>query len=144
MKSVFADTNYWIALLYPDDELHGRAGKISNLLGNRIIITSEMVLTELLNQMAKKGEMLRNITVQFVKEIKANPNIKVVAQTSIQFNEAVEYYKVRLDKEWSLTDCSSIQIMENENITDALTYDKHFEQAGFVALLREDRQKIDV
>lgn len=79
---------------------------------------------------------MRRATVKFVKEIKTNPNIKVIAQTSIQFNQALDYYENRIDKEWSLTDCSSFQIMKEKNINQALTNDKHFEQAGFIALLR--------
>jgi predicted nucleic acid-binding protein len=35
-----------------------------------------------------------------------------------------------------MTDCSSFLIMWQYGIDAALTYDKHFEQAGFDALLR--------
>jgi predicted nucleic acid-binding protein len=42
----------------------------------------------------------------------------------------------RPDKDWSLTDCTSFVVMENENIKEALTADRHFEQAGFTALLK--------
>ena len=41
----------------------------------------------------------------------------------------------RLDKEWSLTDCVSLAVMEKEQIKEAFTSDHHFEQAGFVKLL---------
>jgi predicted nucleic acid-binding protein len=40
------------------------------------------------------------------------------------------------DKGWSLTDCSSFILMEQERLTAALTYDRHFTQAGFQILLR--------
>ena len=40
------------------------------------------------------------------------------------------------DKGWSLTDCASFIIMEDEGLTIALTHDQHFIQAGLQALLR--------
>jgi hypothetical protein len=46
-------------------------------------------------------------------------------------------YFQRRDKEWSLTDCISFTVMSDEGLTDALTGDHHFEQAGFTALLRD-------
>jgi predicted nucleic acid-binding protein len=45
-------------------------------------------------------------------------------------------YVNRPDKQWSLTDCISFVVMEREGIADALTGDKHFEQAGFNVLLK--------
>jgi hypothetical protein len=40
------------------------------------------------------------------------------------------------DKNWSLTDCASFLIMEEERLAAALTHDRHFTQAGFQTLLR--------
>jgi hypothetical protein len=50
--------------------------------------------------------------------------------------KGVQLYAQRPDKEWSLTDCISFVVMTQEGIFDALTGDRHFEQAGFVALLK--------
>lgn len=46
-------------------------------------------------------------------------------------------YRERTDKSWSLTDCMSFLIMRKRHIKTALAHDRHFEQAGFTALLRE-------
>jgi len=54
----------------------------------------------------------------------------------LQFQDALALYEQSSDKEWSLTDCSSFLIMRELKITEALAHDKHFEQAGFDALLR--------
>jgi predicted nucleic acid-binding protein len=61
-----------------------------------------------------------------------------VPQTSIQFKNALRFYKQRQDKSWGLTDCASILIMQAEGINEALAYDVNFKQAGFTALLRDD------
>jgi predicted nucleic acid-binding protein len=59
MSQVFADTGYWIALLNPRDELHERAREVSATLELDQIVTSEWVLTELLNSFAERGTQLR-------------------------------------------------------------------------------------
>ena len=135
MKTVFADTGYWLALLNPRDQLHGKVQSVSASLGQVRIITSEMVLDELLAGLSVPP--VRAAAVNAVSSVLANPNVEVVPQTSLQFREAFDLYKNRMDKEWSLTDCSSFNLMKERGIAEALAHDEHFEQAGFVALLRK-------
>ena len=52
------------------------------------------------------------------------------------FQRGLRLYEERPDKEWSLTDCLSFVVMKDENLREALTGDQHFEQAGFIALLK--------
>jgi predicted nucleic acid-binding protein len=137
MRTVFADANYWIALLNPKDELHANARKVSEALGSVYIVTSEMVLTEVLNGLADKGGPIRGAAVALVDRLRNDPNADVVPQTSIRFEDATKLYGDRPDKHWSLVDCSSILLMQEKKLTDALTYDEHFVQAGFKALLRD-------
>lgn len=137
MRKIFADTNYWVALLNPKDGLHNKAKNKITSLGNIYIITSEMVLTEVLNAFSGKEKKIRMAAVKLVETLDQNPNVKVFPQTSIQFKEALFLYSSRKDKKWGLTDCSSINILEKEKIGEALSHDKHFEQAGFTALLKE-------
>ncbi|PZV15241.1 MAG: nucleic acid-binding protein [Pseudanabaena sp.] len=136
MKKVFADTGYWIALLNPDDDLHQKARQISVTLISTPIVTSEMVFTELLNAFSSKGKSYRQKAVRFIKHAFTNPEIEVFLQTDALFQNALELYDQRLDQAWSHTDCTSFQIMQQQNILEAIAYDKHFEQAGFIALLR--------
>jgi predicted nucleic acid-binding protein len=74
--------------------------------------------------------------VELIRSIRANPNIRVVPQTSLQFQDALALYEQSSDKKWSLTDCALFLVMRELGITEALAYDEHFKQAGFVALLR--------
>ncbi len=136
MKKVFADTSYWIALLNDRDGLHAKALAIPAKLGTVSIVTSEMVLVEFLNGLCDGDPWRRSAAVSAVETIRRTLSVLVLPQTSYQFTCALERYKQSADKSWSLTDCASFQIMENEHITAALTHDHHFVQAGFEALLR--------
>jgi predicted nucleic acid-binding protein len=136
MKAVFADTSYWIALLYPPDYLHAKVTSMSREISTMRLVTSEMVLIELLNAFSNGSPGMRSIVVRTVEDAcKGNPVI-VIPPTSEQFTKALERYNRSADKNWSLTDCASFQIMEAERIDAALTHDHHFVQAGFEALLR--------
>ena len=66
------------------------------------------------------------------------PNVKVVSVDSALLRRAIDFYHSRGDKEWGLTDCISFIVMEDNGLTEALTTDEHFQQAGFRALLREE------
>lgn len=134
MKTVFADTGYWAALLNPKDQLHAKAGQVSSGLGKVRILTTEMVLDELLAALSKIP--LRPYAIRGVEAIRSNPNVEVVPQTSLQFVSAFDSYRGVSDKEWSLTDCASFVLMRERGLTEALAHDHHFEQAGFIALLR--------
>ncbi len=141
MKTVFADATYWLALLNPNDQLHQRAIAVSSRLGSCRVVTSEMTLSELLNGLSGRGSLLREKAIQTVKSLSDNPNVEVVPQTSRQFRRASDRYGSAVDKEWGITDCSSFDIMEEKRISEALTYDHHFEQAGFRALLRDGQSQ---
>ena len=136
MKTVFADTGYWIALLNPQDSLHEMAiQRASQLLPFRTV-TTEMVLVEFLTSASLRQVQLRRQAVETVRRLKTTPDVEIVPQSSHQFNAALEMYASRLDKQWSLTDCASFVLMQERNIWEALAHDRNFEQAGFTPLLR--------
>lgn len=138
MRKVFADANYWIALINEADELHKRARDVSASLGEIRFVTSELVLVEVLNHLGKYGSSIRTAAAITVEEVRNDINTITVPLTSLQFDQALERYRRRADKGWSLTDCASFLVMEEENITEALSHDEHFVQAGFRALLRDN------
>ena len=138
MRTVFADAGYWIALLNPRDSLHDKAEALSASLGSHRIATSEMVLTECLNFYAEMGEGPRKAVVALVERVRSAPNTVVVPQTSKLFQQGLSLYAGRPDKKWSQTDCASFEAMRAMEITEALAHDRHFVQAGFRALLRDD------
>lgn len=134
MKVVFADTGYWEAVLNPNDKLHVKAQQVSASLGKVRLLTTEMVLDELLAALSRVP--VRPFAISGVQAIRSNPNVEVIPQTSLQFSAGFELYRSMADKEWSLTDCVSFNVMRERGMTEALAHDRHFEQASFVALLR--------
>lgn len=138
IRVVFVDTAYWVASINPRDQLHDKAGEVAAELGPCRLVTSDMVLTEVLNMFAEMGEHLRRVAAQAVLSILADPGIDVVPQTRRLFQEAFDLYRTRLDQDWSLTDCASFVIMRGRGITEALTPDRHYSQNGFQALLRDN------
>ncbi len=139
MGVVFADSAYWIALWNPRDARHQRAMAVAHAWGASDVVPTQLVLVETLNSMAGKPEHRRTFAAGIVHELEADPSVEIVPQTDAQFRAAAERYAARSDQAWSFTDCASFLVMEERNITEALAYDRDFEQAGFRALLREDR-----
>jgi len=136
MKTVFADTVYWIAIVKPGDPWADRAKQIRAELGEVRIVTTDEVLTEFLATL-KSGQVLRRMAVKMVRAILSNPNVKVIPQTHAAFLAALVLYEQREDKEYSLTDCISMNAMRSESLTEVLTNDHHFDQEGFTVLIRK-------
>ncbi len=134
MKQIFADTGYWIGLVNPRDQIHQKVIKITQQLTSVRLLTTEMVLVEMLNSFSDSP--FRRAVAGMVLKLRNDGNVRIVPQTSEQFESALRRYKQAADKSWSLTDCASFQVMEAEQIQAALTHDQHFARAGFETLLR--------
>jgi predicted nucleic acid-binding protein len=137
MRKIFLDTAYLQALIDSGDNLYQLSQMMTAKLGKFQGITSEMVLTELLNALCSRGEYLRKSAIRLTHRLQNDGRTIIIPQTSEQFEQAFEFYQRRLDKGYSLTDCSSMQIMREQGLNEILTFDKHFQQEGFRALLRE-------
>lgn len=133
MKPIFADAFYFIALINERDQAHQRVAQYSRAL-DRPLVTTAWILVEVADACAK----LRNRTEvgEFIGRLQSFSQIRVVPFSSELFERGLDLYRSRPDKEWSLTDCISFVVMKEDGITDALTGDRHFEQAGFNALLK--------
>lgn len=128
----FVDTWFWIAVINEKDQHHRKARDILARTRAARLITTEMVIAELLNMYAGKGSFWRSKVVQFVDGLRKDKRTTIVEQTPEQFFKAFGKYKLHVDKEWGLTDCASFVLMEEQSLQYALTDDRHFEQAGFI------------
>lgn len=132
-ERLFLDTALIQALLNPRDDYHNQAKQ----LFPRIRAASEVWITEAI--FAEVGNALsalnRSGAVQFIQQCYRTDNIKIVSVNTELLMQALALYQSRPDKTWSLTDCISFIVMQQHNLTDAVTGDRHFVQAGFRALM---------
>ena len=131
MNEVFADAFYYIALSNRADQYHAAAMKATRELTQRIV-TTQWVLLEVAD--ALSAPEIRGRTHALLMWIAADPQTTIVADVP-WYDRGLALFGNREDKEWSLTDCISFEVMTERGITDALTGDHHFVQAGFRALL---------
>lgn len=132
MNAVFADTFFYLALLDENEPAHERALAESKI--SRLIVTTEFILLELGNSCARAEDHADFLAL--VAGMRASPRVKIIPLSSELFNHGLTRMRERSDKNWSLTDCISFAVMEDEGLREALTGDQHFEQAGFKALLK--------
>jgi predicted nucleic acid-binding protein len=134
VRRVFADSLYWIALSHPRDQWHAAAFMLSRNLRHTEIVTTDEVLNEFLTAL-RHTPPLRRIAALQVDGIFADPSITVLPQTRQRFEDGFALYRARPDKQYSLTDCISMEAMRHEGISEILTHDNHFTQEGFTILL---------
>ena len=133
MKAIFADSFYFLALLRLEDSAYARAMAASQNRTERLI-TKAWILTEVADALAAPA--MREGFPRLLAALLADPACTIVPPTQDLFDAGVELYVRRPDKAWSLTDCISFVVMREHGMNEALTGDRHFEQAGFIALLK--------
>lgn len=133
MTQTFADSFYLLALFNPADAAHERALAVAEDLKGTLV-TSDWILTEVADALSDPKNRTR--CVEFIEDLRNSSSVEVVPASRERFDTGWELYRTRPDKDWSLTDCVSFIVMKERRITEALTGDHHFEQAGFTALLK--------
>lgn len=137
MRKVFADSCIFIAMLNPNDQWNERVEKKMDEIENDNIkiITSEYVIMEILNMFCKYGEAIKNNALELIHSLYSDPNFEIKRLSSDGFSKAIDKFKKYKDKNWSIIDCTSFNIMEENKINECLSTDKHFIQAGFANLI---------
>jgi predicted nucleic acid-binding protein len=132
---VFADTVYCIALVVKQDQYHQRAQAWTPCITGRIT-TTHAVLPETANALARPA--WRASAVALIDHLRQRADVPIIPLEPALWERGWDLYRQRPDKGWSLTDCLSFLVMQEAGLTEALTTDEHFRQAGFRALLLED------
>jgi uncharacterized protein len=131
--TVFADTFALIAWLNPQDDAHQEVvAYLENFDGQ--LVTTEWVLIELAD--ALSAPAARATATEFLQAVRADAQFEVIGYSDSVYQAGFALFASRPDKGWSLTDCISFSVMTERKLTEALTADQHFAQAGFRAVFR--------
>lgn len=133
---LFLDTSYVLALFNTRDQWHSVAVEWQQRVASTgsSLLTTELVLVEIGDSLASVN--FRSGATKIIRTLLESQLVSVVAASSELFKKSVDLYESRADKDWGLTDCSSFIVMTEHSLTDSLTTDEHFRQAGFNPLLR--------
>jgi len=136
VRLVFADTLYWGATLNPHDQYRVQVIRARKVLGEIRLVTTDEVLTELLDGLAQRGTHLRQAAARAVRKILDDRRVTVHPQSRESFLAGLHLYEQRHDKGYSLVDCISMTTMRHLGISEVLTNDHHFTQESFEVVLR--------
>ena len=132
MSETFVDTSFVIAVVNHRDQYHEDAVKLANLYDGQPLVTTEAVVLEIGNALARNYKAEAVATIEDFLE---SDEVTGVRMSTELFARSFDLYKRYIDKSWGLIDCVSFVVMQERGITDALTADGDFEQAGFSPLL---------
>lgn len=134
-SKLFLDASFAIALVSPRDQYHGHATVLlRGIKAQRTpLVTTRPVIVEVGNALAKRP--LRAKAVALLESYERDPGIEVAPLSDELYERGRKMYQQHKDKTWGLTDCISFVVMRDRGLTDALTADRHFRQAGFRPLL---------
>jgi len=130
---LFLDTAFIQALLNPRDDYHNQAKQLfPRIRAATEVWITEAIFTEVGNALSAFN---RAGAVQLIQQCYCTENIRVVRVDTELLMQALALYQSRSDKTWGLTDCISFVVMQQQNLTDVVTGDRHFVQAGFHVLM---------
>jgi predicted nucleic acid-binding protein len=130
---IFVDTLFIVALINKRDQYHQIALNLAKQYENYPLITTDAIFLESGNKLSAN---YRNEAVELIERFLASDEIDVIRLTPELFDESLRLYKQYQDKSWGLVDCFSFVVMKQNKVNQALTFDQHFTQAGFQALMR--------
>lgn len=132
---LFLDTAYIYALFNTRDQWHATAIEWQERLqtDNCLLVTTQLILVEIGNGLS--GQRFRKEAGSIIRSLQESPLVNVIPVDPVTFAQAFDLFELRQDKDWGLTDCYSFVVMQDLGLTDSLTTDDHFHQAGFNALL---------
>jgi uncharacterized protein len=121
VKTVFVDTHCWIATTNPHDQWHNRAAEVSLMLSPVRLVTTDGVLLEVLNFFGAQGSAMRNNAAPAARSILESAEVEMIFVGESGLIGGPTLYESGPDKEYSLTDCISMELMRSRDIQEVLT-----------------------
>ncbi len=131
---IFVDTLFLVALINKRDQYHQKALALAQQFENYPLITTDAIFLEVGNALSSH---YKNEAVELIEKFLVSDDVEVIRLNPDLFEKALSLYKKHQDKSWGLVDCVSFVVMQENQVTQALTFDQHFVQAGFQALMRQ-------
>lgn len=130
---MFLDTSGLLCFHHRAEPQHAEAVRFFRSASRRL--THRYVLAEFV-ALAQARRLPRLPALSFVADLRVNTVLEVIYVGEAVHRAALEVLQQRADKSWSLCDAVSFLLMAEASIREALTTDHHFEQAGFIRLLK--------
>lgn len=132
-NKLFVDTLFVVALINQRDQYHQQASELADKFEGYLLLTTDAVLLEIGNALARN---YKDEAIDIIEQFLTSDEVEIVRLTPELFKQAFNLYKTHQDKAWGLVDCISFVVMKQAGVTQTLTFDRHFLQAGFQALMR--------
>jgi uncharacterized protein len=132
---IFLDTSYILALTNSRDQYHEQASQLVGRFAGYPTLVTDGVLLEIGNALARSH---RQEATRVIRQLLTSDEVEIIHVTSGLLEQGLTLYSAHQDKTWSLVDCISFVVMREAGVTGALTFDRHFEQAGFQVLMSDN------
>jgi len=131
MNALFIDTSYLLALELTRDQNHEAARQHWQSIVQALppLVTTSYIFDEVVTYFNTRGYHAK--AVQVGNDLLVSPSVQLVHVDEALFQQGWAYFQEHQDKDYSLTDCVSFIVMRKLGVNTALTFDKHFVQAGF-------------
>lgn len=133
MNPIFIDTAFVIGLVNRRDQYHTQALQLAQRYLGQPLLVTDAVLLEIGNALAR---YYKKESVAIIEQFLTAQEVEIVHLSPNLFNKAFVLYKQYQDKQWGLVDCISFVVMQERDLSQVLTFDQHFVQAGFEALMK--------
>lgn len=134
LPRILIDTLFVVALINQRDQYHQKASELADRYERYPLLVTDAVLLEIGNALARN---YKSEAIAIIEDFLDSQEVEIVRLTRQLFERAFFLYKTYQDKEWGLIDCISFIVMKDAGVNQALTFDRHFVQAGFQALMRD-------
>jgi predicted nucleic acid-binding protein len=128
---IFVDTSFVLALINERDQYYHQAETLSHRFDASLLITTDAVLLEIGNALAKD---FRKEAIEIIRALRTSKRVEVVQIDEELLEKGLKVYEQYNDKKWGLVDCISFVAMRENAVTEALTFDVDFAQAGFAVV----------
>jgi predicted nucleic acid-binding protein len=132
---VFADSSALYAFIDRNDSNHRAAREAVTRLvkAGRRLVATDYVITESVNLGNARGGSV--VATRVLDLIEQSAGIRVEWIGAERFDAAKTFFRKHANHHYSFTDCTSFVVMRELRLTEALTTDHHFVEAGFRVLL---------